>query len=107
MQHRMTGSLTISLALLIGMVATALAAGPERARPDKACLAYDLHILTLIEDHGLVHEVAAEVLTDAAFRMFEAREVCREGDTERGVKIYDSIHLDPVRITPWYRVLLR
>ena len=106
-KHSQAVTLTVGLAFAVNIIATAVAAASERPRPETACVAYDLHIFTLVEDHGLVEDTAAEVLSDAAFRMFEARLACREGDTKRALHIYDSIYLDSVRMSPLYHVLLR
>jgi hypothetical protein len=105
--HLRARAQTIALAVAISTVVIAGAPGSDRSPPEAACVAYDLHVLTLIEDHGLVEDVAPEVLKNAASRMFEARTACRQGDIERAVQIYDNIHLDPIRMTPLYRVLLR
>ena len=105
-KHSQAVTLT-GLAFAVNILATVVAAGSERPRPEAACVAYDLHIFTLVEDHGLVEDTAAEVLSDAAFRLLEARLACRKGDTKRALDIYDSIHLDHIRMSPLYRVLLR
>jgi hypothetical protein len=105
-KHSGAVTLTVSLAFVVNIMATAVAAGSERPRSENACVAYDLHILTLLEDHGLVGDFPAEVLSDAAFRMLEARRACLQGDTPHALDIYDSIHLDAVRASPFYRVLV-
>jgi hypothetical protein len=94
-------------ALLISMGATAALAGPERPHMKAECAVYDLHIVTLIEDHGLVEETESQVLWEAASRMLEARAACSRGDTQQGLQIYDSITLEGVRLSPFYRVLMR
>ena len=100
-------ALMTGFALLISMGTPAALAGAERPRLDQACVAYDVHILTLIEDHGLVDETEPQVLWEAASRMLEARAACGEGHTQRGLQIYDSITLERVRLSPFYRVLMR
>ncbi len=100
-------ALMTGLALLISMGTTTALAGVERPRTQAACAVYDLHILTLIEDHGLVEETEPEVLWQASSRMFEARAACSRGDTQRALQIYDSITLERVRLSPFYRVLMR
>jgi len=84
---------TLGLALLMSTVPAALA-DPEQRRLDAACAAYDVHVLTLIEDHGLVGDTAPEVLGEAASGMLDARAACREGDAKRALQIYGSIPLD-------------
>ncbi len=71
---------TIALALLVSMTASATPARSPGSGPEAACGAYDLHVLTLIEDHGLVKDTEAEVLREAAFTMLRARRACRVGD---------------------------
>ena len=94
-------------ALLVSMGATAALAEAKRPRLHLACFAYDLHILTLIEDHGLVEDPKAGVLRDAAFTMLEARAACREGDVQRAFQLYESIPLGHLPMTPFHRVLMR
>jgi hypothetical protein len=84
-----------------------IATNPKRASLHPACVAYDLHILTLIEDHGLVEDTEPEVLRDAAFTMLEARVACRAGDVRGALALYDHIPLDHVPMTPFYRILMR
>ena len=99
--------LVISLALLVSIGTTAALAGPERPRTKAECAVYDLHILTLIEDHGLVEDTEPQVLWEAASQMLAARAACSEGNTQRALQIYDSITLERVRLSPFYRVLMR
>lgn len=95
----------VGLALILSMVATGICAN-ERPPPEAACPVYDLHITTLIEDHGNVGDTDPEVLRAAALRMLDARLACREGDVTRALQIYDSIELDPVPMSPFYRVVM-
>jgi hypothetical protein len=76
-------------------------------RPEAACIAYDLHVLTLIEDHGLVEDTDPETLRQAAFQMLDARAACRSGDVRRALALYSSIPLGHVPMTPFYRILMR
>jgi hypothetical protein len=92
---RQSRAATLGLALLMSTV-TASLANPEQRRLDAACAAYDDHVLTLIEDHGLVGDTAPEVLSEAAWRMVDARLACREGDAKRAFQIYASIPLHGV-----------
>jgi hypothetical protein len=97
----------MALALLVSMAATRAYAGAQRPTLAAACVAFDLHVLTLIEDHGLAEGTDPETLRDAAFQMLEARVACREGDAQRALQIYSSINLDHLPMTPLYRVLMR
>jgi hypothetical protein len=97
---------TFGQALFLSMLASAACAG-ERLRPDAACPAYDLHITTLIEDHGIIGDTDHEVLREAALRVIDARLACRSGDVTGALEIYDSINLDGVRMSSFYRVSMR
>ena len=99
--------LPIALALVGSVVATAASASSSRHQPEAACIAYDLHVLTLIEDHGLVEDTEPEILRQAAFTMLEARSACHSGDVKRSLALYDGIPLDPVPMAPFYRILMR
>src|SRR5262245_25185917 len=59
------------------------------------CAARDLKLVTLIEDHGRVQDVASDQLADATFAMLRARQVCHEGRVADGLAIYDSVLLAP------------
>jgi hypothetical protein len=97
---------TFGLSLFLGMLASA-AYGGERLRLEAACPAYDLHITTLIEDHGIIGDTDHQVLGEAALRVIDARLACQSGDVAGALGIYDSINLDGVRMSSFYRVLMR
>jgi hypothetical protein len=94
----------VAFAVALSTVAKADTGRPPR---DAACHAYDLHVLTLIEDHGLVGDTSAEDLREATFQMLKARAACREGDVNQALRLYEAINLDAVRMAPFYRVLMR
>jgi hypothetical protein len=97
------------LSIAIVLAATSRAASiacADQLPLETACAAYDLHLVTLVEDHGLAGTTEAGVLRRAVMRMLEARVACRNGETMRALQIYDSIELAPVRIMPFHRVLL-
>jgi|SRR5688572_26473801 hypothetical protein len=95
--------LTIAVALA---ATTPSSASPDPPPLETACAAYDLHLITLVEDHGLAGATEPDVLRGVVMRMLAARIACRNGETIRALQIYDSIELAPVRITPFHRVLL-
>lgn len=97
---------TVGLSLFLSTVATGGCAG-ERLRLEAACPVYDLHVTTLVEDHGIVGDTDPEVLRAAALRMIDARLACRDGDVKRALRIYDSINLDHIPMSPFYRVMMR
>ena len=83
---------TLGLALLMSTVTGSLA-NPEHPRLDAACAAFDVHVLTLIEDHGRFGDTAPEALSEAASQMLAARLACREGDATRALDTYGRIAL--------------
>ena len=96
--------LSFVVAALVVASSTSALVASERLPTDAACHAYDLHVLTLIEDHGLLADTSADVLNKAAFQMLEARIACREGDISRGLQLYATIDLGSVRMSPFYRI---
>lgn len=95
----------VGLTLLLSMAATGSFASD--LRPEAACPVYDLHLATLVEDHGTVEDTDPEVLRAATLQMIDARRACRDGDVKRALQIYDSINLDYVPMSPFYRVMMR
>jgi hypothetical protein len=61
------------------------------------CVAADLRLITLIEEHGEVQDVAAETLAQAFFTVLEARKACNQGQVEAAIGLYESIPLGAVR----------
>jgi hypothetical protein len=96
----------IGLSVVLSIAATG-AWADERPRLEAACPAYDLHITTLIEDHGIAGTTEPEVLGDTALRLVDARVACRNGDVERALRIYESVDLGSVRTSSFYRVWMR
>src|SRR5690349_13432489 len=66
---------------------------PQRLRPEAACAAYDLHVLTLIEDYALVRPDDPGALAKAAMLIADARVACRTGYFERGLQLYEAVDL--------------
>ena len=97
--------LTVAIAIA-ATSPTATIASPDPLPLETACAAYDLHLVTLIEDHGAAGATDPDALREAVTRMLEARIACRNGEGTRALRIYDSIELAPVRIMPFHRVLL-
>ena len=106
-RSRASNTAAIALALSISMAAAPSLARSAHPQPEAACLAWDLHILTLIEDHGLVEDTEPEVLSEAATAMLKARVACRTGDVKQALALYESIPLDHVRMSSFYRILMR
>lgn len=69
------------------------AADPARPSPAKACAAYDVHILTRLEDDGLQAAAAGVSLGAAITALVEARGACARNEYERGLDLYSRIDL--------------
>jgi hypothetical protein len=65
----------------------------SQATLSPACAAADRRLLTLIEEHGEAADVTAETLAKAFFTMLEARKVCRQGQVEAALELYESVPL--------------
>lgn len=78
-----------------------------RLRPEKACAAYDLHLLTLIEDHGRAQEMRPEEIYAAMITVVEARTACRNGDFDRAHRLYSLMDLGLTGVAPSHWVVLR
>ena len=66
--------------------ATAMAGGFPTA-----CALREIPVITAIEDHGAMQDIAADRLADASFRMLAARRACYDGRVEAGLRLYDDI----------------
>jgi hypothetical protein len=103
---RSVATIHIGLGLLVGLTAWSALASEHSLR-QVACAAYDVHVLTVIEDHGLIGDTDHRRLAEAAMIMLDARMACGRGETESALALYESISLDRVRMSPFHRVLLR
>lgn len=81
--------------------------GKERLTAEQACAAFDVHYLTLIEDHGRAEEIGPEVIFEAALTLIDARAACRTGDFARGISLYSFLSLAAPGVAPSDWVLLR
>ncbi len=63
---------------------------PSSDRLGKACAAYDLHILTRIEDHGARDELPGAALIDAFAAQQRARDLCRSACMAEGLATYEA-----------------
>ncbi len=85
------------LPLLAGSVlvfACGAAAAVERPSLQSACAAWDLHIVTLIEQVGEV-EPTAPRRAAATDTVQQARAACRNADAREAMRLYESIDLQP------------
>lgn len=95
-------ALTIAL-VLAANPATQPLAGPLSLV--SACAAYDLHLLTQVEDHGMAGVTEPDVLRAAMLQIVEARTACREGEPLRALRTYETIDLGPALVSPFHRVV--
>ena len=80
-------------ALIAILVAAAPAAAAARSPLQSACAACDLHIVSLIENIGMV-EPASVRLAAAAELLTQARVACRE-EKVTALPLYEAIDLSP------------
>jgi hypothetical protein len=66
----------------------------ERGR--KACAAFDLNLVELIEDHGEAEDLDPVVLSGIVEVMVHARQACLHGTFDEAVSLYSTIALKPV-----------
>ncbi|HEX8417264.1 MAG TPA: hypothetical protein VF641_06625 [Methylobacterium sp.] len=64
-----------------------------KTSPAQACAAFDLHVLTLLEDHGRAAAATGQALTTAMTDLVEARGACVRGDYDRALDRYSRIDL--------------
>jgi len=71
---------------------------------DEICAAYDLELVSRLEDHALVGATAPSTLASAAFTILEARAACLSGDTAAAVGLYEAIPLSRIGMSPFHRM---
>lgn len=91
-------------ATLVAVWFTSLA---QAADQRKACAAYDLHFVTLLEDHGRASEVPAEEIHRAATAVLDARAACRDGRFDHALHLYERVPLGAPGVAPTHWVVLR
>lgn len=74
------------LGVALGLVVQLAHAEP--APGDRACAAYDIHVLTLLEEHAAAEELEPSALANIAQAMIDARLACRLGDYQRALALY-------------------
>ena len=104
-----SGATFYRLAPLIGalMFSAQPEAKQEGVRPERACAAYDLHWITLIEDHGRAQEMGADEIYRAFLTILEARLECRVGNFDRALQLYSDVPIPAPGVAPNHWVLLR
>lgn len=89
----MTVRKTLPALACLAVAATAMINTAAIAEPGfpTACALREIRVITTIEDHGALQDVAAERLADATFKMLSARRTCYEGRVDVALKLYDDI----------------
>jgi hypothetical protein len=66
----------------------------------RICLDREVTVLTLIDDHAMVEDIASDTLSGAFSDLLDARALCYHGKTADGVSAYETIarRLGPLRI---------
>jgi hypothetical protein len=66
----------------------------------RVCLDREVTVLTLIDDHTMVEDIASDTLSGAFSDLLDARALCYDGKTVDGVSAYEKIarRLGPLRI---------
>ena len=86
-----------SAAAIVALAAALPAAAFERPSGQKACAAFDLHLVAVIEQLGEAAELPGEVLLEATEAMMRARAACRAGRVDTALALYGDIKLGRVR----------
>jgi hypothetical protein len=97
MRHKRVSFMPRMRTLLAGsclVLAAGTAAALERPPLQSACAAWDLHIVTLIEQVGEI-EPASLRLAAATLTVQLARDACRNQDAATAMRLYESIDLRP------------
>lgn len=82
-------------------------AADQRLGPEKACAAYDVHLVTLIEDHGRAQEIGPEKIHEAMSTVLQARTACSAGDFDEAHRRYSFLNLGRTSVAPSHWVVLR
>jgi hypothetical protein len=93
-----TAAIVLALSML-GQILQMDRASAEDVFP-RICLDREVTVLTLIDDHAMVEDVASDALSGAFSALLEARALCYDGKTADGVSAYETIarQLGPLRI---------
>ena len=65
----------------------------DRPTPAQACAAFDVHVLTRLEDHGRAATTTGHVLSTAMSALIDARAACFRGDYAVALDLYSRIDL--------------
>ena len=82
--------------------AVAAKAGNQEMLPTaattRACAEHDLRVITGIEEHGNIGDMAGQKLAEATFAMVRARIECADGREREALVIYDEILIGLARM---------
>jgi hypothetical protein len=84
-------------ALLVLSVSALARELPGRPSPAAECRAWSEHYGDLLEQHRIAHEVDDATIAAAAEQFGTARAACFYGDFKKGLSLYETIPLGPVR----------
>lgn len=88
----MSAKLVLLAPTLIAL-GNANAADLAKPSPAQACAAFDVHVLTRLEDHGRAASTTGQVLTTAMSDLIDARAACFRGDYDLALDRYSRIDL--------------
>jgi hypothetical protein len=80
------------LSFVIAVNNTASLADAMKPEPAQACAAFDLHVLTLLEDYSQ-SATTGYALASVMSQLIDARVACRLGDYDRALDRYSRIDL--------------
>ncbi|HVL73468.1 MAG TPA: hypothetical protein VM434_16495 [Beijerinckiaceae bacterium] len=85
---------SVGLAAIAAALGAAAAAEPGGTAM-RACAAFDLHALVLLDEHRFLATMTADRLAAAALALKTARSACRTGDRS-ALGLYERLDLEPV-----------
>lgn len=88
----MTAKIAFVAPVLITLCSVCVAES-EKPHPAQACAAFDVHVLTQLEDHGRAAPTTGQVLSTAIMNLIEARTACFKGDYALALDRYSRIDL--------------
>lgn len=88
----MTAKFILS-AFLLAAVGSVSLADMSRPPPAQACAAFDLHVLTRLEDHGRAPTSTGHVIATAVADLVDARSACFRGHYDLALDRYSRIDL--------------
>ena len=99
MESRFATAVIVLALCMLGQILPMDRAIAEEIFP-RICLDREVALLTLIEDHAMVEDIASDALSGAFSALLDARALCYGGKTADGVSAYEAVarRLGPLRI---------